>query len=305
MAQSINDLEDRVKETKKIFKDLLAVYHTLDPQVQTQLVTGINKAYGQACAFEHEYLRAQKTLGKARALTTQTFGDVTAGEADRMFAKTSECKSVTQPDYGSVNSQIREAIKQLSGLTGSLPRADDVRIIDVYIRGDENPWPMHGGSYGTKRSSNFLDRVISKAEKVIRDLLNEPAGSSLLTWLAGQTLPTVGTLSMLKDITYDQGTYGTGLKHPSSTRPIVLTPSSTTPGSSDINKIRCLTVKIRYEYYYIVNHLGADHGLTEMVVQCFKRIGGSLTVQVVKYQMDAWDAATSAWLGVAKHYKPY
>lgn len=306
MAQSVSDLQDRVKEMKKIFDDLLANYGSLHPNVQTQLVTGINKAFGQACAFEHEYLRTQKTLGKSRKLVTQTYGDVTAGKSGQMFAKTSECKSVTQPDHGSVNTQIRKAIAQLSGATGHPPRADDVRIIDVLIHGKENPWPMYGGSYGTKRGSNFLDRVIDRTEKAIATLLSEPASNSLLTWLDGQVIPVGGTISMLKDITYDDPKYGKGLSHPASTRPIALTPSSTTPGSSDIHKIRCLTIKIRYEYYYIVKHSGNYLGLTELVVQCFKRPAGSLIVQVVKYESDAWDVITSAWLdNVQKHYEPY
>ncbi|MBI4390056.1 MAG: hypothetical protein HY580_07735 [Nitrospinae bacterium] len=295
MAQSVSDLQERVKEMKKIFDDLLSNYHSLDPNIQTQLVKGINGAFGHARGFLHEYLRAQKTLGKSRVLTTQTYGDVTAGEADRLFAKTSECKSVTQPDHGSVNTQIRKAIAQLSGATGFSPRADDVRIIDVLIEGDENPWPMGGGSYGVKRSSfHSLKNAIDNAEKAIIALLNEPAGGSLLTWLAGQTLPTGGTLAMLKDVTYNSPAYGAGLSHPSSSRPIVLTPSST-PGSSDIHIVRCLTIKIRYGTPYPVTDSGKTIGLTEMVFQSFKKKGVStLPVQLVKYK---WHEVASWWWG--------
>ena len=145
MTQSTDELKQRVDQISAIFKGILGddtVWTNLDQKKRQQLITGVNKSYGQAMSFLHEYTTTKAGENKGRAVVTQKHADVTVGQADQLFAKSAECKSVTKPEKGAVNKVIGEAIEQLGGQTGHDPRPGDVRIVDIRIDGSNNPWPL-------------------------------------------------------------------------------------------------------------------------------------------------------------------
>ncbi|HYK36324.1 hypothetical protein [Alloacidobacterium sp.] len=301
MPQSTVELKQRVDQISAIFKSILddnTVWTNLGQAKQQQLVTGINKSYGQAMSFFHEYTTTRGAENKGRAITTQTHADVTVGQADQIFAKSSECKSVTKPEKGAVNKIIGEAIEQLGGQTGHNPRAGDVRIVDVKIDGTYNPWPLPGGAYGTNRGSALLANIQNQAEAELIAIINanKAGANAVRTWLFGEDYGkglVTGT-GRLRDVTTTvpnpispQFSAPTKQKlNPNSTRPVYAT------AGGQIHKIRCLTIKIRYEDPYIlldVMPINQVSSLAEIVIQTYKKTDGSLITETAKVKKVIYD----------------
>ena len=316
MPQSKQDLLDRVASINEIFSKILTdttVYNSLGNAKQTQLATGINKAYGQAIAFLHEYASTAKAQNKNRQVITQLHADVTQGVADALFAKSSELKSVTKPETGAVNKVIRDALGQLAGLTGHTPRGQDVRIVDIRIDGLDNPWPLAGGVYGTQRTATTQATLVQTAKQLLDTLTgdaNHTGASTLNTWLSGQNYPSKPGLSVGSLRTYRVSdpnapfhSNQTILPNPNSTRPVYETNDSKIFGQPP-SKIRCLTIKIRYSRGYPISDfnkyqtlqtfdqfgrwIGQQTSLTEqsfvteLVYQRFKQPNGAITSKIVK-----------------------
>jgi hypothetical protein len=286
MSLSAVDLLARLNTIYGIFSAILgnqAVFDGLDAEKRQQFVTGLNKSYGQAESFRHEFLTTQKAQGKGRPFLTQTHADVTVGAADALFAKSIECKSVTKPEKGAVNHVIRdEAIGQLAGTTGHLPRDGDVRVVDLKITCSFNPWPMPGGAYGQDRKVCTLSDLMAEAVKEVDTIVyglgaNEP---QIMAWLKGEGLANVNSIGRLNKVV-NTGTGQTDF--PSSSRPIGVT------ATGGIQKIRCLTVKVRYEPAYTVSEGMELKWLDEIVVQAYKRLNGKVEVDVAKIKGTAFD----------------
>ena len=308
MPQSRDELRGRVEAVREIFSSILndaTTYTNLGDDKQQQLITGINKAYGQAMGFLHEYTTTQAAQAKARTVTTQTFADVTVGAADLLFAKSSELKSVTKPEKGAVNKVIGDALEQLAGQTGHNPRTDDVRVVDIRISSENNPWPLSGGSYGTDRPFAQLSAIDRQAVKEIADLLStpKPGADALRTWLLGETydgplpVPRLNTFGIQHPPTMLGGTPTFVHSNRNSTRPVY---TGTTPG---IKRVRCVTVKVRYDPGYILATPPDGHfySLTEIVVQCYHHALHKWQVEVVKRKVTTFDVMTGAWLSEDRH----
>lgn len=288
MPQTREELRDRVVATARIFGDILGnltAWNNLGAEKRQQLTTGINKAYGQAMSFLHEYLTTLSAENKGRTVVTQTHADVTVGAADALFAKSVECKNVTKPEKGAVNKVIGDALEQLSGQTGHNPRAGDVRVVDIKIDGTYNPWPLPGGAYGTNRTPATTNDIRTQAVAELKDIVNanKAGAKAVKLWLAGETLENFAQLGRLRDVT-DSVQPIPGLppimikRNPNSTRPIF----QDTAGK--INKIRCLTIKIRYEQPYLLSDAMPPNqfkGLQEIVVQVYTKPTG-LTIETAK-----------------------
>lgn len=315
MAQSKQELLDRIASISEIFSTILNdtnVYNNLGPDKQKQLTTGINKAYGQAVAFRHEYASTTKAQNKNRKVITQVNADVTQGVADALFAKSSELKSVTKPDKGAVDKVIRDALRQLAGLTGTTPRDQDVRIVDIRIDGSDNPWPFSGGVYGTPRGWTTANNLIQTAKQRLDELTGNSihdGASTLTSWLNGQTYPNkqglkVGTLRThrVSDPNAPWFSNQTILSNPNSTRPVYETNDSMIFGQPP-SRIRCLTIKIRYPAGYPIDNynryilvpdlfgIGQSHlvewsVVTELVYQRFKYPNGSIQSKIIKLKRD-------------------
>jgi hypothetical protein len=276
MPQTIDELKERVQITSDIFSAILndqnGWVHLGDKR--QQLITGVNKAFGQAMAFQHEYLTTRKEENKARSVITQIHADVTTGHMDAFFAKSSECKSVTKPDKGAVNKIIGDAIEQLGGTTGHNPRAEDVRIVDVQINGPNNTWPMTGGMYGTDRNAVSLAEIVRNAEAEIRTIVssNKTGARAVRDWLAGQTFQNAQEIGRLRNVTTvvnlpfngQQNVY----QNPNSSRPVYQNTQNV------IHRIRCLSIKIRYNPTYPITDLPPQnciHGLLDLVFQVYQK----------------------------------
>jgi len=284
MPQSLLELRERVNAIHKILNDSLNVYNNLNPYRQSQLVTGINKAYGQAMGFQHEYLTTGDALGKGRFVETQVNGDVTMGLADQLFAKTVECKSVTVPGNGPVNTAIEKAIEQLGGQTGHMPREGDVRVVDIKIDGGDNPWPLPGGEYGLSRENATLGDIIKSGLAILNDIIirsNKPGAMAIRDWLMGQNymgLDKKGPLGQLNNS--------------KSTRPVFVDHIGIT------RKIRCLTIKVRYgEPYWLIEETMSSqlNGVVELVVQVYKNeYRNELQLEIVKVKRNIFDSNSYA-----------
>lgn len=279
MPQTVADLKLRVQEMAEIFSSILAapgLWQALGDQKQQQLTTGVNKAYGQARSFQHEYLTTTSAQVKGRNVVTQIHADVTIGAADALFAKSVECKNVTKPEKGAVNKVVTEALDQLAGNTGHTPRTDDVRIIDLRICGNENPWPLQGGTYGTPRAASSLAQIRSGAIAELKSILeSDKAGAlALRKWLQGETLPGATSLTTLRGVTTTTPVPNAPPKvttYPNSTRPVAVN------ALGGIQKVRCLTIKVRYDPPYPLSDapLGNEaQALQYLVVQAYNTGGG-------------------------------
>jgi hypothetical protein len=279
MSQTLDDLKERVKAINDIFTKLLDDWTNLELHVQTQLTTGINKAYGQAASFEHEYETVVAAEKKGRPVITQIHADVTTGEADSLFAKSIEAKSLTAPTKGAANALITKAIKQVAGKTGSLPRANDVRVIDLRIEGT-NPWPASGGAYGQSRPTVSLENIQQWAKDELWAITGGaspvPGASELIDWLNGEThssdifkRPKIVVAAFQKKFE-DTNAY--------SSRLLV------TGSENKLSQLRCLTIKIRYQNPYVTykqqNTQKSIH-LEELIFQIYK----GATTKLVKIEL--------------------
>ena len=319
MQQSKQELLDRVASIAEIFSTILndtTVYNSLGSDKQKQLTTGINKAYGQAIAFMHEYASTARAQKKNRKVITQDYADVTQGVADALFAKSSELKSVTKPEKGAVDKVIRDALGQLAGLTGTTPRDHDVRIVDIRIDGSDNPWPFPGGAYGTPRDCTTASKLIQAANQRLDEVTGDSGHTGafkLNTWLDGQTYPDkpglkLGTLRThsVPDPKAPWLSNQTIRPNPNSTRPVYETIDSRVFGQAP-SKIRCLTVKIRYATGYRISDYNEYHTVpdfdqfgklswkkvlvgqsvvTELVYQRFKYPNGKIQSKIVKVKRE-------------------
>lgn len=284
MPQTLQELTTRVNQISAIFGSILndqIAWANLGAGKQQQLITGINKAYGQAMSFLHEYLTTHAAQTKLRSVVTQIHADVTVGTATDLFAKSVECKSVTKPEKGAVNKIIGDAIEQLAGTTGHLPRADDVRVVDVRIDGDNNPWPLAGGQYGILRAPALLATIRQAAESELDSLvINSPklGAQAICTWLAGENyvhgVQQFGRLSQIQNA----GQFA----HPNSTRPVYL------DSTASVRKVRCLSIKIRYEAPFLLSDPMPPNqcrGLLEIVMQIYRHHIRGLVTETVKVKI--------------------
>ncbi len=284
--QTIVELRQRVAKIAEIFNDLLTdvKWTNLPGNIKNQITTGINKAYGQAVSFKLEYETTMKAQNKGRRIITQEHADVTVGKAEKFFAKSIECKSVTAPTNTDVNTMITKAIKQLAGLTGHQTRLEDVKIIDLRIDGNNNPWPLPGGTYGRNRDATTLDQIKDKALLEINRILgeNNPAITNIKGWLNGTDLTDAQEFKRLHNITFKNEP---SARHPKSTRPVFL------DSSRYVNRIRCITFKIRYSSpYYLNDAVGPNRikALDEIVLQYYKK-GNVLILEVAKINAKIYD----------------
>ena len=254
-------------EIQTIFQSFVQSQQTWDAlgkDKQTQLTTGVNKAYGQAKGFYHEYLRTVAAENKTnRRVQTQVYADVTEGEADELFAKSSECKSVTKPEKSAVNKIIGDALKQLGSIKRP-PRDKDVRIVDVSIFGAENPWPYPGGVYGFSRIARSLAPLLTAVKTEISTLIaaDKAGPKSIRGWLNGQSYDDFVMPYTLRSLE--------STSHPNSSRQLYL------QTNDKFKRIRCLTVKIRYDTPYLLADactFGHIRGLQEVLVQAFRKEG--------------------------------
>ncbi|MET3459835.1 hypothetical protein [Variovorax atrisoli] len=286
MTQSVDDLKERVESISEIFTTLLDDWANLKVHTRTQLTTGINKAFGQAASFEHEYLTVKAAEEKGRLVITQVHADVTTGAADNLFAKSIEAKSLTAPAKGDANLLIKKAIKQVAGLTGSMPRTNDVRIIDLKIDGT-NPWPAPGGAYGQPRPNISLEKIQTLAEEELWKLIGGTApvkgGSDLINWLDGETHTNPVLQGSSHKIVYAGDYFQTTNANTSR----VLIKDSL----GNFAHLRCLTIKIRYNEAYITyreHNVGKEVHLDEMVFQIYKKMSAmkpEIEIAKIKYRV--------------------
>ena len=263
------ELLQRLNRMVDIFATIIntpGAYDKLDADKKSQIATGINKAYGQAEAFMLEYITLVKAQGKGREIITQVHADVTVGTADKLFAKSVECKSVTTAAKGDVTTQLRKALLQLAGGTGHTPRDGDVRVVDLTITSRDNPWPCPSGSYTTGRAVVLFANLCTQAENEIKSLINEnrDGSNSLRTWLAGEDPAKTASVQRLGNVPLQNPVNPAGppIHHRGSTRPVAVT------HSGQVHKIRCVTIKIRYEPGYIVQQ--SLQKVTELIELTFQ-----------------------------------
>ena len=293
MPQSVDNLKERVEAINEIFTKLLDEWDNLKLHSQTQLTTGINKAYGQAASFEHEYETVVAAEKKARPVVTQVHADVTTGKADSLFAKSIEAKSVTAPTKGAANLLIKKAIEQVAGLTGSVPRQNDVRIIDLKIEGT-NPWPASGGGYGLDRPNVSLEDIQRWAEDELWDVIGGSSpvtgASDLLDWLNGENHSSKVFKKPEIAVASFQNKFLESNKF--SSRLVV------TGVDGKFAHLRCLTIKIRYSTPYITfkkNNIGKPIHLQELIFQIYKKISSKsagIELAKIKYGVPSKDAVT-------------
>lgn len=292
-----NELLDRVRLMHEIFSQVIKhpqIYNALSPEKKRELSTGINKAYGQAEAFLVEYLSVIDAEKKGRAVMTQVHADVTVGKSDEMFAKSVECKSVTAPTKSDVNTQLEKAFSQLGGETGHTPRDGDVRVAEIHINSRDNPWPAPGGAYTRYREPVLIPALCNYAVNEVTAQLQKAA--PLVKWLMGQVYQPgqqVGRLGKLGPYTDAQQQ---PQANPRSTRLIAVTPPTAQSGGT-IEKVRCVTVKIRYKPPYLISPNFYDVvEVGELVLQAYRSIqSGKLTVEVVKYKELHLNVATNQY----------
>lgn len=278
MPQTSDDLKKRVDEANTIFLKLLGKWDRLSPITREQLTTGINKAYGQATSFHHEYKIARASEKKFREVITQVHADVTVGQADSLFAKSIEAKSVTAPTKGDANTLIRKALEQLAGMTGFSPRDNDVRVLDLKIA-DQNPWPNAGGGYGLSRDIISLEDILSMAKDELWALIDDatrPGAQGLLAWLSGETYSSPLLEGRLRQVQRASKILET---NPHSSRMLVK------DRHGNAGHLRCLTIKIRYAIPYLTyrkSQLLNDIFLDEMVFQVYRGISKSTEIRLAK-----------------------
>jgi hypothetical protein len=271
MPQSLDDLKERVETINEVFSELLKKWEALALANQEQLKTGINKAYGQAVSFRHEYETAMAGKDKNRPVITQTYADVTIGKDGDLFAKSIEAKSLTAPTKGDANLLLKKAINQIAGLTGFTPRAQDVRIIDLRIEGS-NPWPSSGGEYGKARPAISLEEIQRLAKEELWKFIggNAPAEGAyqLMAWLNGESHKPK-FLGGTKEIVFAKDIKKFENSNPNSSR-VLLVDKKDTAGH-----LRCVTIKIRYingyPTYKKLLPQDAIH-LDELIFQIYKEI---------------------------------
>jgi hypothetical protein len=212
----------------------------------------------------------------------QTFVDVSEGQADLLFAKSTEFKSVATAGTGSVDTQINKALIQIAGKKNPGGRVDDHRIIDLSIDEKMNCWPFTDNYYVTNVSKlvfpterEFLDQVVIRLDKELP--------SNLTQWLqeggAGASdyvLPLRNAGGFVK--------IGTNLPnaHPNSSRLVMI--SSHT---GDLEKVATLTIKIRYKnaYFRLRDTLSEQVYVDEVIYQlCYVKKIRQSRISKVKYQ---------------------
>jgi hypothetical protein len=286
------ELLGRLKRIHEIFATVLenrSVYDKLSDEKKTQLSTGINKSYGQAEAFLVEYITVLRAENKGRPVVTQTYGDVTSGAADALYAKTVEGKSVTAPKRGDVVAQIRKAIEQLAGNTGHMPRDGDVRVMDVFINSRDNPWPATGGGYTQYREVIVESELLRLALEDFRNLLSEgtDGAGKLRTWLMTDPVGGSAPSQPLRNFTTPTGPNTPPITYPGSTRPVV--PVQTGPNNFTLHKARCVALKIRYDpgYMTLVTMQRMEE-VTEISMQAFRSGMGGIEYKVVKVKKNVY-----------------
>jgi len=293
MTQAAKDLRERVERINIIFNKLLDDWDDLELHVQTQLTTGVNKAFGQAASFEHEYETVCAAEKKGRLVITQTHADVTTGKADSLFAKSIEAKSLTAPTKGAANLLITKAIKQVAGETGSMPRENDVRVIDLKIEGT-NPWPAPGGGYGLPRPDVSLEDLQKWAQAELWAITGGdtpvPGASELMDWLNGEkhfskkyTSPQIVVAGFEEKFIRTNGY---------SSRLLI------TDSNNNFKHLRCLTIKIRYSTPYVTykkENIGKSIHLEEFIFQIFKGVSSKeakIELAKIKYRVPDKDERT-------------
>jgi hypothetical protein len=291
VSLSPNELLGRLVRIHEIFSKILenrALYDKMSQDKKTQLSTGINKSYGQAEAFLVEYMAVLRAENKGRPVITQTHADVTSGAADALFAKSIECKSVTAPTRGDVLTQIRKAIEQLAGNTGSMPRDGDVRVIEVVINSRDNPWPDAGGHYGKGRPMQSEDELTRKALDDFKALLSEnrDGANKLRLWITSDLVGGTAPSQPLRNFNFPSGGPAP-LVHAGSTRPLVAV--QTGPTTVQLHKVRCVALKVKFDpaYTTTVTWAGGEE-VTEISMQAYRSAMGAIEYKVVKVKKNVF-----------------
>jgi hypothetical protein len=204
-------------------KPIIDYYDDFDDGRKGEISKLVNGLYGRVQAIEFELITAEAAIKKGRSVILQTHADVTVGAADELFAKSSECKSVTTDVSSAVNTQLRAALLQVAGDTGHMPRDGDARVIDIKIDNELNPWPLPGSN---KRHVCKHKEFVEKA----RDRFNEGKPANLIAWLQGGGVAAHENVRRLGMITGSN-----------STRAVVVR------GPYQVSKVRAVTIKVRYD----------------------------------------------------------
>jgi hypothetical protein len=200
-----------------------------------------------------------------------------------------------------VNAQLEKAFLQLAGGTGHTPRDGDVRVAEVHINSRDNPWPAPGGAYTRFREPISIHTLCKYATDEMIGLLKK--SDPLVQWLAGQTYQQGQQLSRLGKLGKYTDTQGQTQVNPKSTRLIAVTPP--TPfASGKVDKVRCVTVKIRYKPAYLISTSLSGFidpsnivEISELVLQAYQNSG--IIVEVVKYkELHMNMSANTAWTEV-------
>lgn len=257
MALSRQDQLHRLTLINAIFSELLQpdIHPHLHADVREQIETGINKAYGQAEAFFHEYMTYKKAANKGREIMTQLRGDVTIGKESELNAKTVECKNVTAPTKAAVTEQIVKALYQLGGGTGHMPRAEDVRVADIRIAWRDCRWPFtdQGHSdYGVCRTTLKCteEQVRMTALAEIKAQFAKPEAKAVRDWLLGDQTPGAAQIMPLGGVVFNGHA---APAFPKSARPVAL------HADGSVTKVRSVIVKVRYEVVGFITEMLGDH----------------------------------------------
>jgi hypothetical protein len=151
--------------------------------LQAEALKWINKVFGVTSGYAHELQLASVTLNKGRTLVLQRGGDVRVGTNVDVFYKAIEAKTVSLRESSKVGLVIKTAMNQLCGIGrkgGHVPAAPGgaVRVIDVVVTNELNPFPFDGN---TRLPTWTLPDLITNMETKLTRVLGRSKAMS--EWL--------------------------------------------------------------------------------------------------------------------------
>lgn len=241
-------------------------------------------------------MTADRARAKGREVQLQTFVDVSEGKIDQLFAKSTECKSVTTADYSAVDAQIEKALIQVAGKKKIGDREDDHRVIDVIIENVDNSWPYTTTQWPAIKSAA---KLVSDADfiKAVEDRLkNRQLPNDLVSWLkSGQ--PMNGQFAVpLRTVPAGQFPNHAQAK-PNSSRLM------SAGLGNNIVRVATLTIKIRYKHNHFplqgtINEL---HSVCEVVFQISSQ-NYSPQSRVIKIKKFVQNRATKTTIGTVRNF---
>jgi hypothetical protein len=185
---------DDLKELYQALKQSLETEKTRIPSDPDTLSTlqgiikkvqvAVNASYGVLLGHMNEVAAANKHRLKGRLVILQKHADVSVGNSEDSFAKSTQLKNCTTTKQGDVDTHIKKAANQISGGKKETPRDEDRRIIDISISHPLNPWPLDKQA---KTPHDFAE-LVSEAEVRILKCMNEGLTLGGQGWL-GDVLP--------------------------------------------------------------------------------------------------------------------